>query len=522
MGSEFGKSAKMSIKIGHAFRPFRHPFTAILIIELGVVCFLTWPRLYNFDRFAFWDWGAYLVAHYLTQQGKSPVIDFSWQYGLLPLLLQELWFHLLAAGPASLLILSVPCAIVSTVAMGRFANLESKVPGHALAFACLPFVVGFGDPPHTLEPALLSVALLLQAQGKREQSLAFATAACFTKPSMAYLYGLLLIVLIVLDLRRRDKLKISGLVSALAPAACTGVALAVLLVIRFGWIPLVGTLLPLTASRNYRVLHFGWPEIAKFLYIPGLRLGYYIGTPVTFWLCATLYLTASAVVVGWQVFRKKLPAPHNYEIVLTCALLYLTYLGFFYGSASQWINYAYFLVMGVAATDAWSRASTKLVLGLCVLAAIGNYATIGASIGAWKTMRRSPITAGLYASPSESAEWNCVTSMVSNKKPLLLTWDGGAEVLFPWLAEPHRSPFIDAGQETEIQNEVQHLRSAKTIIVPDIPGMGSPLTNWPRSDFKTALDDARLVFKGNYFSVYERAAIADRTALPDQGATRAH
>jgi hypothetical protein len=80
-------------------------------------------------------------------------------------------------------------------------------------------------------------------------------------------------------------------------------------------------------------------------------------------------------------------------------------------------------------------------------------------------------------------------------------------VMFPWLSKPLGPPFIDAGDETDIQHEVQQLRSAKTIVVPDIPGMGSPLTNWPRSDFKTALDDTRLIFKGNYFNVYDRAVV---------------
>ena len=234
--SEFGKSAKMSTKLSHYFR---HLSTAILIIELGGLCLLRWPLLYNFDRFAFWDWGAYLVAHYLTQQGKLPVTDFGWQYGLLPLLLQELWFLILAAGPASFLILSFPCALVSTMVMGRFANLVSKAPGHALVLASLPFVVGFGDLPHYLEPTLLSVGLLLQAQGERERSLAFATAACFTKPSMGYLYGLLLLIFIVADLKRQGRLKIPGLVSALAPAACTGLVLVVLLVITFRLDPAV-------------------------------------------------------------------------------------------------------------------------------------------------------------------------------------------------------------------------------------------------------------------------------------------
>jgi hypothetical protein len=497
---------------------FRRLFIAILIIELAGACFLKWPLLYNFDRFAFWDWGAYLNAHYLTQQGKSPVTDFGWQYGLLPLLLQELWFHLLAAGPASFLILSFPCALVSAFAMGRFANLESKVPGHALVLASLPFVVGFGDLPHYLEPALLSVGLLLQAQGKREQSLAFATAACFTKPSMPYLYGLLLLIFIVIDLKRQGRLEVRSLVSALAPAACTGLALAVLIGTKFGWIPLVSNLLPLTGARNYRVLHYGWGELAKLFYLPGLRLGYYVGTPVTFWLCATFYLTAAAFVVGWRVLRKKMSSPLNYEIVLTCALLHLGFIGFFYGSPSSWANYAYIPVMGVAATDGWSRTSAKFVSGLCVLAAIGNYAVLGSSIGAWKTMERSPVTAGLYASPAESAEWSHVTSMVSDKNPVLFTWAGGAEVLFLWLPKP-LGAFIEPGEATdrEIQNKVQQLRSAKTIIIPDIPGIGSPLANWRGSEFNTVLDNVTLVFRGNYFNVYERGAIAD-----DKGTSLAH
>jgi hypothetical protein len=520
MGSEFGKSARMSFKIGHSFR---YLFTAILIIELGVVCFLKWPLLYNFDRFAFWDWGAYLVAHYLTQQGKTPVIDFGWQYGLLPLCLQELWFHLIAAGPASFLILSFPCAIVSAIAMGRFANLASKGPGHALVLVSLPFVVRFGDLPHYLEPALLSVGLLLQLQGKRGQSLAFATAACFTKPSLPYLYGLLLLILIVLDLKHKDRLTVRRLASALAPAAFTGVALAVLLVIRFGWLPVISSLLPLTGARNYRVLHYGWSELADLLYLPGLGLGYYLGTPVTFWVCATFYLAASAFVVGWRVVSKRMPSPASYEIVLTCALLHLGFIGFFYGSRSSWANYAYIPVLGVAATDAWNRINSRIVTGLCVLATIGNYSVFGMSVGAWKTMRRSPVTAGLYASPSESAEWSYITSMVSNKNPVLYTWAGGAEVLFGWLPKP-LGAFIEPGEATdrEIQNKVQQLRSAKTIIIPDIPGIGSPITNWRGPEFKTALDNTRLAFKGNYFSVYERTAVAGGSVLPDQGAARAH
>ena len=43
----------------------------------------------------------------------------------------------------------------------------------------------------------------------------------------------------------------------------------------------------------------------------------------------------------------------------------------------------------------------EVCLGFCILAAIGNYGELKSSIGAWKTMEQSTVTAGLYASPTE-------------------------------------------------------------------------------------------------------------------------
>lgn len=495
----------------------------LLIIELCGLSILKWPLIYNFDRFAFWDWGGHLVTHYLIHRGYIPVTDFSWQYGLLPLFLQELWFHLVAAGPASFIILSLPCALVFTVAIGRFSYLESNTAGQAMVLACLPFMVALGaDLPHALEPALLSVGLLLQAQGSRSQSLALATAACFTKPAMGYLYGLLLLIFIVVELHRDGKLGIAGIWRMLAPAALTGLGLAILLGMTFGGIALVRSLLPLTGAQVYRTLHFGWSGTAKQLfYFPGIRPAYYIGTPITFWLCATFYLIASAVLVGWRILQRRIAAPGNYEIVLTCVLLYVGFLGLFYGPPASWTYYVYLLVMGVIATAAWSAAASRVVWGLCLLAAIGNYGTVKSSIIAWSTMKQSSMTAGLFALPAESAEWNRVTSMVNDENPALFTWDGGAEVLFPWLPKPVGA-FIVPGVATssELQRKVQQLRSAKAIVIPTIPEFGNPITNWPGPEFQTALDNTTLVFKGVYFEVYERAAAAGRTGGRVRGGVR--
>jgi hypothetical protein len=495
-------------------RSFRRFAIALLIIELCGLSLLEWPLLYNFNKFAFWDWGGYLVAHYLVHQGRMPVTDFTWQYGLLPLFLQELWFHLVAAGPASFVMLSFPCAVLLTLAIGSFANLESNTAGVALAMLSLPFVIALGsDLPHAFEPVLLSVGLLLQAQGKRSQSLAFATAACFTKPVMGYFYGLILLIFVLFDLHREDRLEIAALSRALVPAVLTGLGLAVLLGITFGWTALFRSLLPLSGAHAYRVLHYGWTGIARGLfYFPGMRLTYYVGTPVTFWLCATLYLVAAAMLVGWRILQRRIGAPDNYEIVLTCALLHVVFLGFFYGAPASWTYYAYILVMGVIATAAWTPASARFVWGLCILAAIGNYGLFKSSIVAWKTMKPSNVTAGLFALPTESAEWSQVTSMVLDKNPELFTWDGGAEMLFPWLRKPVGA-FIVPGEANgkEIQQKVQQLRSAEAVIIPTIPELGNSLTTWPGPEFQTVLDDTTLKFKGVYFEVFERAAAVGGT-----------
>lgn len=70
----------------------RRLFVALMLAELCALYILEWPLYYSFNNFAFWDWGGYLITHYLLQHGYHPTKDFAWQYGLLPLLIQELWF----------------------------------------------------------------------------------------------------------------------------------------------------------------------------------------------------------------------------------------------------------------------------------------------------------------------------------------------------------------------------------------------------------------------------------------------
>jgi hypothetical protein len=168
--------------------------------------------------------------------------------------------------------------------------------------------------------------------------------------------------------------------------------------------------------------------------------------------------------------------------------------------------------MGVMATEPWSPINAKVVWSLCLLAAFANYGTLKSSISAWKTMKTSSVTARLFASPAEAAEWGRVTALVKDQRPAIFTWDGGAEVLFPWLRLPVGA-FIVPGeaQDDEIESKLQQLRSAPAVIIPIFPEFGNPIASWPGPQFQSALDDTTLTFRGTSFEVYERHAAADAT-----------
>lgn len=480
--------------------------SVLIIVEVCALAVLEWPSLYNFNKFAFWDWGGYLVANGLLHHGRVPIVDFGWQYGLLPLFIQEIWFGLAGASPASFMMLSIPCALLLTLILQNFIHAESGAPGHALLAAALPFIVGIGaDLPHALEPILISAALLMQAHGRRPQALAMAAAACFVKPSMGYLLGLTLLILILADLRRRKKLTPVELFSAATPALCAVIGLSLLMSTAFGRAAVIESLVPISGAKAYKLLHFGWTGNAwRLFYFPGVHSSYYLGTPVAFWVCASLFLIIIVFFTARRSFAAIARTPANFEVVVTCAILHFGFLAFFYGSPSSWTYYAYILVIGVAAVDRWRPLVAKGVLALCILAALGNYGLLKSSISDWRIMRSSAATAGLYAVPAETAEWERVAAITKEDRPALFTWTGGAAALFLWL-RPADGAFVVPGVATvkEIGATLQSLRSAKVVIVPTIPGLGNPISNWPGSEFDTALAGKSLIYKGVYFEVYK-------------------
>jgi hypothetical protein len=85
---------------GFRFRN-RDVLIILVLVEVVGLYILKWPLFYEFNKFAFWDSGSYLASNYLVRQGLSPVVDFGWPYGLLPLLVQDALYNLIGATPAA-------------------------------------------------------------------------------------------------------------------------------------------------------------------------------------------------------------------------------------------------------------------------------------------------------------------------------------------------------------------------------------------------------------------------------------
>jgi hypothetical protein len=492
-------------------------FIILLIGEVGFLYLLRWPLLYNFNNFAFWDSGAYLVTHYLLQQGHRPFIYFGWQYGLLPLLIQELGFRLLGASPVSFLCLSVPCFVIVAVVVGRVTLLGERLLARVFVLLSLPLILTFEpDLPHSLEAALLSLGLMSQATDKYGRALAFAGAACFSKPSMGYLYGLVLLISVCFHPKLSPRrLYASGIreaaFSAMAasirffmPAVVTVLGLTLALSAVFGWNAVLHSLIPLGAKHAYQALHYGWQRIiGGFFYFPGARAGYYIGTPVSFWALGTVYLVVVAFLTVRIANRRQILYRANRQLVLSCVALHIGFIVLLYGSPASWTYYAYILVIGIVATQTWPHARAAIG-ALAVLAACANYSGIRSAVAAWERMQPDKATAGLFADSSERAEWDRVVVLARGVKPVIVTNFGAAPLLFDWLTRP-AGAFLVAGIATddEIVREDREIEAAGAVIIPTIPGLGDAIKDWPGTELRHAVS-MNLIFKGTYFELYKK------------------
>jgi hypothetical protein len=222
-----------------------------------------------------------------------------YQYGLLAALIGRVWFGFLGATPFAYEAVMAAGAILFAWAMAQiFAGRKIGARGLALLLVSLGFAFQSSYPnlAHCIEAVLLSHALAQQVRGSNRNALALATFAIFDKPAMGYFFGVILLVVIALELRRQRG-ELRDFIATISPAAIVFAILSATLTGLYGARSLYLTIVPIEGSSLYRAAGFGFIHgPGRIFWNPGARplARYFLDIP-GFWMASTLYLVAAAV-----------------------------------------------------------------------------------------------------------------------------------------------------------------------------------------------------------------------------------
>jgi len=435
-----------------AAAPRRRSVLKLWLLFSAVIALFAIIRLpldLNFNAYAFGDRGSFLTVCYLAAHGSRPAVDFGYPYGLLAILVGQGWFYLFGLSPRADELAMLACGLAAGWGMARFVSaMRLGVVGVTLVVTALPFAIlpSYQSFIYALEASVLCNALAEHAAGRRPRALALATAACLVKPSMGYVYGFIMLLLIAREASRGDsaastRIRWREMLAALAPAAATGAILGALLAAVYGVPSLIGTLFPTSGRAIYRF--FGYGSVLSggrgLWYHPGGGIDFYLLTISGFWIAASVWLLLAGVGAGWRLGGAMLggrtPSPAD-EFVFTCALLHLAFITEFFGGASSWEYYSYILVMGAGATSLSGATAGRIAALLALLALVGNSAHVEMAIHDWRSTAPDRPTGGLWASDAERAAWAKVLAASAGDGTAVVSFQGCAAIMFEEFAPP--------------------------------------------------------------------------------------
>ncbi|HEX8203175.1 MAG TPA: hypothetical protein VF590_22050 [Isosphaeraceae bacterium] len=480
-----------------------------LTILLGaevLVCAAIQAPFQRFYRFAFLDSGGELVLQRLIDRGYRPTVDFGHFYGLVPLLISRAWYGLVGLTPAAFRAETLLCSLATAWGLARFAAYRGLGPaGVALIALAVPDLLLPAQITlvHALEQAVLVHGLAEHARGRRGRALACATACCFIKPSMGYVYGLVLLIAIALAVRRGDRVSWRRV---LGPAAATGAVLAAAVASAFGLVPLAVSLWPAKGAAMYRASRMGFFHgIGRdFWVLRGAGPIDYFRYETGFWLIGTLVLAWGGLAALTRLARGSAAGERAWddEVVATCAALHVAFVTLFFGHRGSWVYYFAVLVLGLGTMARGGPRPAALAWILAVLLAVSDRSKLVEVRRQWAADAPSAATLGLWATSEERAEWIRVLDLVRGHGPVLLAPCEGAAVLVPGFAPPIGGYFVPGyAVRPEVRRKAAQLEAAE-MIVAAVPPDWHGFADWPA--LSAALEGCDLVWRGEHCRVYRR------------------
>jgi hypothetical protein len=478
--------------------------TAVFMAESLVLGLLQMPANLEFISFAIMDRGANLTVQKLLDRGLVPTVDFGYQYGLLALVFGRSWFALLGRSPEAYALAMIVIDLVIAWGLARCAHaLRAGPVGIALIIFTIPgtTLASYINFAHAGEAALICHALAEHAYGRRSRALAILTACLFMKPVMAYVYGFLLVLLIV---RSEGILR---LVRSATAAALTGALLIMGLAAWLGPEAVIRSLSPMRGVDSYRTLNYGFffGIGQPFWYPEEVKLRYYLFSTAGHYLAGSIILVAASVTSIWQLARRRLASDDvNTEIVACCGIMHISFLMYFYGAPFSWCYYYYILIVGLVAIANRGRRSMIVIALLAIAAFVGEKDFGGSVKHLWRDMKPGADTFGLWADRESREEWRQVRLFLSDKPACLVANNGGClELFMPQFADAE-DIFLIPGYPTdaELQRKLQRVTNAEIVLISKIGCVKPMLELWP--EIREIIKGFDLVKSSKQFLVYKR------------------
>lgn len=455
----------------------------------------------TFD-FVFSDGGANLTAYYLAAHGFRPTVDFGYHYGLLPLLFGRAWFDIVGLSPIAYRFAQIVGSTAVAIALWRTA-IALKLSFIACAFLAITIGWAIGFYPnfaHMLEAVLITHALERQAVGWDRTAMTLALIASLAKPSMGYVFFGLLFLLHLRDIDYDWKRAIR----ALAIPISVWMGLVFWLSAVFGTRVTVGSLLPLSGMRAYRVLNYGFfgTQGRSFWHPPGVHWGYYASTIAGFWLLGTIVLVGAAGVAASALDSRRA------RVTFTCGVLQVTFMALFFGGGSSWFYYPYLLTLGLAAglgspaaeVEGWNTQAIALVV-LAGISLLPWRSDIKSAIAIHRELAPHPELYGFWLYPKEALEFERAREASHGQRAVILSSLGCAPLLFEEFEKPQALYLVPGlALNVEVDRVVEQLKHADVVIVPEtyfsrgVPPF-EPIENELNRRFVTSQ-------KGEFFSIY--------------------
>jgi hypothetical protein len=196
-------------------------------------------------------------------------------------------------------------------------------------------------------------------------------------------------------------------------------------------------------------------------------LGYYIGSPATWWVLGTVGLVIFGAMGLRAMMRNRRPDPRS-AIVLFCSILQVFFALVAYRGSEQHIIYdpitAAGMFVGIATFPVRRSRNILLILFACI-GLMGTAGQARRTLSAWRGTHPSAVTANLYAEPEYGPQLAKILQIASTQKVLMMSNATGVHYYYPALKSAD-SWFLVAAQmfPSDKERVLANVRDADVVV----------------------------------------------------------